>query len=66
MYKHENMLDINKLYTNDIHAMQDKYGIEAACRILVKVNTIAVHLYFVVERGITFRQTFYNVQNACV
>ncbi len=37
MYNHENVLDINKLYTNDIHAMAEKYGIEAACRVLVKV-----------------------------
>ena len=37
MFQYESILDLNNLYTNDIHAMSDNYGIEAACRVLIKV-----------------------------
>ncbi|XP_053680963.1 DNA-directed RNA polymerase I subunit RPA1 [Anopheles nili] len=36
MTAHAKILDLNRLYTNDIHAMANRYGIEAALRIIVK------------------------------
>ncbi|XP_067949122.1 DNA-directed RNA polymerase I subunit RPA1-like [Watersipora subatra] len=36
MLQYDSILDISKLYTNDIHAMAENYGIEAACRVLIK------------------------------
>lgn len=38
MFKYMEMLDLNRLYTNQIHAMARTYGIEAAARVVVKVN----------------------------
>lgn len=37
MFKHMEILDLNRLYTNQIHAMAQTYGIEAAARVVVKV-----------------------------
>lgn len=37
MFKHMEVLDLNRLYTNQIHAMAQTYGIEAAARVVVKV-----------------------------
>lgn len=31
------VLDLNRLYTNQIHAMAKTYGIEAAARVIVMV-----------------------------
>lgn len=36
MFKYDTVLDLNKLYTNDIHAVASTYGIEAAARVIVK------------------------------
>ncbi|XP_069127871.1 DNA-directed RNA polymerase I subunit RPA1-like [Argopecten irradians] len=36
IYKYSDILDISQLYTNDIHAMANTYGIEAASRVIVK------------------------------
>jgi DNA-directed RNA polymerase I subunit RPA1 len=36
MSKHRGILDLNKLYCNDIHKMAETYGIEAAMKIIVK------------------------------
>lgn len=36
LYLFENILDLKKLYTNDIHAMAETYGIEAAACVLIK------------------------------
>lgn len=36
MFKYDKILDLNKLYTNDIHAVARTYGIEAASRVIVK------------------------------
>lgn len=36
MFKYDKLLDLNKIYSNDIHAIAQTYGIEAAARILVK------------------------------
>ena len=32
------ILDLKKMYTNNIHSMAAMYGIEAACRTIVKVT----------------------------
>lgn len=37
MFKHMDVLDLNRLYTNQIHGMAQTYGIEAAARVIVKV-----------------------------
>lgn len=37
MFKHNELLDLNRLYTNHVHAMAQTYGIEAAARVIVKV-----------------------------
>ncbi|XP_022089266.1 DNA-directed RNA polymerase I subunit RPA1-like [Acanthaster planci] len=34
--KHDKVIDIHRLYTNNIHAMANTYGIEAACRVIIK------------------------------
>lgn len=36
MFEYDKILDLNKLYTNDIHAVANTYGIEAAARVIVK------------------------------
>lgn len=36
MFKYDNILDLNRLYSNDIHAISKTYGIEAACNVIVK------------------------------
>lgn len=36
MFKYDKILDLNKLYTNDVHAVARTYGIEAASRVIVK------------------------------
>lgn len=36
MFEFDKILDLNKLYTNDIHAVAKTYGIEAAARVVVK------------------------------
>lgn len=36
MFEFDKILDLNKLYTNDIHAVANTYGIEAAARVVVK------------------------------
>lgn len=36
MFKYDKVLNLNKLYTNDIHAVARTYGIEAAARVIVR------------------------------
>ncbi|XP_055383331.1 DNA-directed RNA polymerase I subunit RPA1, partial [Condylostylus longicornis] len=36
MFKYNQILDLNRLYSNDIHAIANTYGIEAATRVIVK------------------------------
>ncbi|GFG35710.1 hypothetical protein Cfor_00204, partial [Coptotermes formosanus] len=36
MFKYDKLLDLNRLYSNDIHKIADVYGIEAARRVIVK------------------------------
>lgn len=41
MFKYMELLDLNRLYTNQIHAMARTFGIEAAARVVVKeVQTV--------------------------
>jgi hypothetical protein len=37
IFKYSDFLDISSLYCNDIHAMAERYGIEAAGRVIIKV-----------------------------
>ncbi|XP_030650182.1 DNA-directed RNA polymerase I subunit RPA1 [Chanos chanos] len=36
MFKHSDILDLNRLYSNEIHAMANTYGIEVALRVIEK------------------------------
>ncbi|KAM4708710.1 DNA-directed RNA polymerase I subunit RPA1 isoform 2-T2 [Discoglossus pictus] len=36
LFKYSDILDLRRLYTNDIHSMADTYGIEAALRVVEK------------------------------
>lgn len=38
MFKYNKLLDLNRLYSNDIHKIAEMYGIEAARRVIVKVG----------------------------
>ena len=46
MFQYNKILNLNRLYTNDIHAVAHTYGIEAATRVIVKVNNEINSLYF--------------------
>ena len=52
MYNYQDVLDLNKLYSNDIHAIAKTYGIEAAARVIIKVR----HLYMT---GCNYMLIFY-------
>lgn len=45
MFKYADLLDLNKLYSNDIHAIAGIYGVEAAVRVLVKEITEVFKVY---------------------
>lgn len=36
LFKHERLLNLNKLYSNDVHAMAQTYGIETANRVIIR------------------------------
>lgn len=36
MFKHSHILDINRLYSNEVHAMANTYGIEVALKVIEK------------------------------
>lgn len=36
LFKHDRLLNLNKLYSNDVHAVAANYGIEAANRVLIR------------------------------
>ncbi|XP_053609913.1 DNA-directed RNA polymerase I subunit RPA1 [Plodia interpunctella] len=36
MFKYNALLDVNKLYSNDVHAIANTYGIEAANKVIIK------------------------------
>ena len=44
MYNYQDILDINQLYTNDIHAVARTYGIEAAAQVIIKVTRLCLLL----------------------
>jgi DNA-directed RNA polymerase I subunit RPA1 len=44
MWRHEDVLDLNRVYTNNIHAMAEVYGIEAAYKAIIKVHKNCVYL----------------------
>ena len=37
-WRHADILDLTKVYTNDIHAMARVYGIEAAAKVIKQVR----------------------------
>lgn len=51
MFKYMEILNLNRLYTNQIHAMARTFGIEAAARVIVKVSHRAKHI---VVTGLVF------------
>lgn len=53
IFDYDGIIDLNRLYTNDVHAMASMYGIEAATTIIVneiqdvfKVSNIEAHNYW--------------------
>ena len=38
MARFSDLLDLNRMYCNDLHSMAETYGIEAASRAIVKVS----------------------------
>ncbi|XP_037942906.1 DNA-directed RNA polymerase I subunit RPA1 [Teleopsis dalmanni] len=45
MFKHNKILNLNKLYSNDIHAVAKTYGIEAAAQVIVNEITNVFKVY---------------------
>ena len=45
LYKFDKILNLPKVYTNDIHAMARSYGIEAANRVIIKVQQISKKVF---------------------
>ncbi|KNC24906.1 DNA-directed RNA polymerase I subunit RPA1 [Lucilia cuprina] len=45
MFKHNTVLDLNRLYSNDIHAIARTYGIEAAAQVIVQEVTNVFKVY---------------------
>lgn len=48
MASHRNILDIDRLHCNNIHVMAQRYGIEAASRVIVKEMTDVFKVYGIV------------------
>jgi DNA-directed RNA polymerase I subunit RPA1 len=40
IYKYASILDLSRVYTNNIHYMAEHYGIEAAYQAIIKVSKI--------------------------
>ena len=38
MFKYDHLLDLRRIYSNDIHSIAQTYGIEVAGRVIVKVR----------------------------
>lgn len=47
LFKYGHILDLNKLYSNHIHAIANCYGVEAARTVIVKVGYAALYHLFV-------------------
>uniref|UniRef100_T1PI48 DNA-directed RNA polymerase n=1 Tax=Musca domestica TaxID=7370 RepID=T1PI48_MUSDO len=45
MFKHNTILDLNRFYSNDIHAIARTYGIEAAARVIIQEVTNVFKVY---------------------
>jgi DNA-directed RNA polymerase I subunit RPA1 len=43
LWKYADVLNLNQAYTNNIHAMANAYGIEAASKAIIKVRIIPDH-----------------------
>ena len=48
LWQHSQVVDLSKVYTNNIHAMANTYGIEAACKAIIKVISVVVVFYIVI------------------
>lgn len=46
MFEYSKILDLNRLYCNNIHSVYNQYGIEAASHVIV--NVIIFSIYFTV------------------
>merc|ERR1712071_8857 len=40
MFEYSDILDLNRLYCNNVHSIYNQYGIEAASTVIVRVITI--------------------------
>ena len=38
LWGHHEVLDLSRAYTNNIHSMANTYGIEAACKAIIRVS----------------------------
>ena len=38
LWRHADILNLKQAYTNNIHAMANAYGLEAACKTIIKVR----------------------------
>lgn len=74
LFKHDTLLDLNKLYSNDVQAVAENYGIEAANRVIVrevqdvfKVSVFLFIYFFYLSRGcvIDFFCIVLGVRNYC-
>ncbi|XP_053969844.1 DNA-directed RNA polymerase I subunit RPA1 [Anastrepha ludens] len=45
VFKYNDVLDLNRLYSNDIHAIAKTYGIEAAAQVIIKEVTNVFKVY---------------------
>ena len=56
MYLHTDILDLNRLYSNDIHAIANMYGIEAANKVIIRVRITTSSKYknFTDKNEVTF------------
>ena len=46
LWRHGEILDLNRAYTNNIHAMASTYGIEAAYKAIVKVVSCSIGSHY--------------------
>lgn len=52
MFKYMEILNLNRLYTNQIHAMARTFGIEAAARVIVNVSYTLIELIQIIHHTI--------------
>lgn len=61
MFKHMEVLDLDRLYTNQIHGMAQTYGIEAAARVIVKVCNNKCENIFLLNIGQNMNQSIFRI-----